>query len=328
MKTYNWGIIGTGFIARKMAEALPFVPQSALYAVASRNIETANDFATTYNCKTYGSYEELINDPEIDIVYVATPHNYHCSNTLMAISNGKHVLCEKPFAVNSREVHSMIDAAREKGVFLMEALWTRFNPNIIRAKEILDSGQLGNIKLITANFGDRKPYHPDNRFYNKELIGGALLDMGIYPLFNVLLMMGKPQTIKALAAIGQTGVDYTCSIALGYENDAMAVIHTTILTETDSKVTIYCEKGRIEFRRWVYAPENITVVPLEDESQDITQEMTGNIYNYEAVEVINCLEQGKFQSSLWSWDDSLMLIGVLDEIRAQIGLVYKGHDNL
>ena len=327
MKTYNWGIIGTGFIARKMAEALPFVPQSNLRAVASRNIETANDFASSYKCKLYGSYEELINDTEIDIVYVATPHNYHCTNTLMAISNGKHVLCEKPFAVNSREAHSMIDAAREQGVFLMEALWTRFNPNIIRAKEILDSGQLGNIKLITANFGDRKPYHPDNRFYSKKLIGGALLDMGIYPLFNVLLMMGKPKSIKALAAIGQTGVDYTCSIALSYENDALAVIHSTILTETDSKVTIYCEKGKIEFDRWVYAPEKVTVVPLDGESQDITQELTGNIYNYEAVEVIKCLEHGKTQSNLWSWNDSLMLIGVLDEIRDQIGLVYEAHDS-
>ena len=327
MKTYNWGIIGTGFIARKMAEALPFVPQSNLFAVASRNIETASDFASTYNCKPYGSYEELITDPEIDIVYVATPHNYHCENTLTAISNGKHVLCEKPFAVNSREVHSMIDAAREKGVFLMEALWTRFNPNIIRAKEILDSGQLGKIKLISANFGDRKPFHPDNRFYSKELIGGALLDMGIYPLFNVLLMMGKPMSIKALAAIGSTGVDHTCSIALRYEDDAMAVIHSTMLAETESKVTIYCEKGKIELSRWVYAPEKVTVIPLDGESQDVTQKITGNIYNYEAVEVINCLELGKIQSSLWSWDDSLMLMGVLDEIRAQIGFIYEAHDS-
>ena len=327
MKTYNWGIIGTGFIARKMAEALPFVPQSNLYAVASRNIETANDFASTYKCKPYGSYEELIKDPEIDIVYVATPHNYHCENTLMAIANGKHVLCEKPFAVNSREVLSMMDAARKKGVFMMEALWTRFNPNIIRAKEILDSGQLGRIKLITANFGDRKPFHPDNRFYNKELIGGALLDMGIYPLFNVLLMMGKPQSVQAMAVIGQTGVDLTCSITLLYGDDAMAVIHSTMLAETESKVTIYCEKGKIEFDRWVYAPEKVTVIPLDGESQDVTQKLTGNIYNYEAVEVIKCLEEGKTQSILWSWDDSLNLIGVLDEIRSQIGLVYEGHDN-
>jgi len=327
MKTYNWGIVGTGFIARKMAEALPFVPQSNLFAVASRNIETANDFSSTYNCKPFGSYEELITDPEIDIVYVATPHNYHCENTLTAIGNGKHVLCEKPFAVNSREVCSMIDAAREKGVFLMEALWTRFNPNIIKAKEIIDSGQLGKIKLISANFGDRKPFHPDNRFYSAELIGGALLDMGIYPLFNVLLMMGKPLSVQAMAAIGQTGVDLTCSIALRYSDDAMAVIHSTMLAETESKVTIYCEKGKIEFDRWVYAPEKVTVIPIDGESQDVTQKLTENIYNYEAVEMINCLELGKIQSSLWSWDDSLMLIGVLDEIRAQIGLVYEAHDS-
>ena len=326
MKTYNWGIIGTGFIARKMAEALLFVQQSKLHAVTSRSLDTATDFASSYNCKPYGSYEDLINDPEIDIVYVATPHNYHCENTLMAIRKGKHVLCEKPFAVNSREVCRMIDAAREKGVFLMEALWTRFNPNIIKVKEIIDSGQLGKIKFFNSNFGESKPYDLNNRFYSKELIGGSLLDMGIYLLFIALLLLGKPKTIQAMAAIGPTGVDHTCSVTFGYNDDSLAVFQSTILAETESKTIIYCEKGKIELSRWVYAPEKITIVPLDVESQDITQELTGNIYNYEAVEVIKCLEHGKTQSSLWSWDDSLLLISTLDEIRSQIGLVYEGHD--
>ena len=326
MKIYNWGIIGTGYIASKMAKALLFVPQSKLHAAASRSMDKANDFASNYNCKPYGSYEDLINDPEIDIVYVATPHNYHCENTLMAISKGKHVLCEKPFAVNTREVCCMIDAAREKGVFLMEALWTRFNPNIIKAKEIIDSGQLGKIKLFNANFGECKPYDPNNRFYSKELIGGSLLDMGIYPLFIALLLLGKPKTIQAMAAIGPTGVDHTCSVTFGYNDDSLAVFQSTILAETESKAIIYCEKGTIEFSRWVYAPEKITLIPLYGESQDITQELKGNIYNYEAVEVIKCLAQGKTQSSLWSGDDSLLLISTLDEIRSQIGLVYEEHD--
>jgi predicted dehydrogenase len=326
MRTYNWGILGTGFIAQKMAEALPFVLQSRLHAVASRTIETANIFATKYGCKAYGSYEEMINDPEIDIVYIATPHNLHCQNTLMSISKGKHVLCEKPFAVNGSEVRRMIDAAREKGVFLMEALWTRFNPRIIKTKELIDSGQMGKIKLISANFGEHKPYDPKNRFFNKELIGGSLLDLGIYPLFIALLMLGKPKTIKAIAGIGITGVDDTCSFTLGFEDGVLAVIYSTILVETDSTANIHCENGTIQISRFVYAPEKVTVVPIKGAPEDITVELLGNIYNYEAVEVIKCLEQGKLQSSLWSWDDSLVIIDTLDTIRKQIGLVYEGHD--
>ncbi|HEY5593019.1 MAG TPA: Gfo/Idh/MocA family oxidoreductase [Paludibacter sp.] len=326
MKRYNWGIIGTGYIAQKMADALPLVLQSRLYAVASRSMDTANEFAAKHNCKAYGSYEELANDPDIDIVYIATPHNYHCENTLMCISKGKHVLCEKPFAVNGWEVRLMIDAAREKGVFLMEALWTRFNPRVVKAKDIIEWGQLGKIKLFTSNLGDQKPFDPTNRFFNKELIGGSLLDLGIYPLFMALLMLGKPKTIKAFAGIGSTGIDTNCSFTLGFEDDAMAVMHSSLVAATDGTSTIYCEKGKIQFGPYVYAPEQVTIVHFNGEKEDITLPLTGNYYQYEAIEVIQCLEQGKTQSSMWSWDDSLMMIDVLDEIRKQIGLVYKGHD--
>lgn len=326
MKIYNWGIIGTGFIAQKMAAALLLVPQSKLYAVASRNSSTAADFAATHNCKAYGSYEELANDPDIDIVYIATPHNYHCENTLMCISKGKHVLCEKPFAVNGREVRLMIDAAREKGVFLMEALWTRFNPRVINAKSVIESGRLGKIKLLTGNLGDLKPFDPDNRFFSKQLIGGSLLDLGIYPLFMALFMLGKPKTIKAAAGIGATGVDTNCSITLGYEDDAMAILHSSLVAATDSTCVVHCEKGKIEFGPSIYAPEKVTLVPLEGKPEDITVELTGNYYQYEAIEVIRCIEGGETSSPMWSWEDSIMLIDSMDEIRRQIGLVYEGHD--
>jgi len=326
MKTYNWGIIGTGFIAQKMANALLLVPQSKLYAVASRNISTATDFAAMHNCKAYGSYEELANDPDIDIVYIATPHNYHCENTLMCISNGKHVLCEKPFAVNGREVRQMIDAARQKGVFLMEALWTRFNPRVINAKSIIESGQLGKIKLFTGNLGDQKPFDPTNRFFSKQLIGGSLLDLGIYPLFMALLMLGKPKTIKAAAGIGVTGVDTNCSITLGYEDDTIAILHSSLVAATDGTSTVYCEKGKIEFGSAVYAPEQVTLVTSDGRTEDITLKLAGNYYQYEAIEVVRCIEAGETCSPMWSWDDSIMLIDILDEIRRQIGLVYEGHD--
>lgn len=325
-KTYNWGIIGTGFIAQKMAEALAFVPNTKLHAVASRSIDTANVFAQKYNCKAYGNYEAIANDPDIDIAYIATPHHLHCENTLMCINKGKHVLCEKPFAVNSTEVHRMIDAAQAKGVFLMDALWTRFNPRIIKAKEYIDSGKIGKVKLFRANFGERKPYAPDNRFFSKQLIGGSLLDMGIYPLFVAQYIMGKPASVAALAGIGKTGVDNNCGFLLGYNSDALSVINSTIVAETDSKVTIYCEKGTMYFSEFVYAPNKIEVVHLNGETEDITVPVTGNLYNYEATEVVSCLNEGKTQSDIWSLNDSVILMNTLDTIRQQIGLVFDKHD--
>ncbi len=326
MKTYKWGIIGTGFIAQKMADALLFLPNVKLAAVASRSMDTADMFAAKYNCKAYDNYEAIANDPEIDIAYIATPHCLHLENTLMCLSKKKHVLCEKPFAVNGSEIRKMIEAASGNNVFLMEALWTRFNPRIIKAKQVIDSGRLGKIKLIRADFGERKPVDINNRFYSKELIGGSLLDMGIYPLFIAQLFMGKPTSIHAAAGFASTGVDTNCSFTLGYNDDSLSVICSTMLAETDNKVTIYCEKGTIYFSKFVYAPQQIMVVPLDGEPEDITVELIGNIYNYEAAEVVSCIEQGLNQSVMWSWQDSLLLIDTLDEIRRQIGLAFEGHD--
>ncbi len=326
MKTYNWGIIGTGFIGQKLAEALAFVPQSKVYAVASRNIETANIFAEKYNCKAYGTYEELANDPEVDIIHIATPHNLHCENTLMCLNKGKHVLCEKPFAINGKEVRKMIDAAKANNVFLMDALWTRFNPNIIKVKKILDSGILGKVTLLKTDFGERKPYHPENRFFSKELTGGSLIDMGIYPLFVSIFMLGKPTKITATAGIGKTGVDTNTSFVLGYDDDKLAVISSSIVADTESAATIYCEKGHIHMSQYIYAPAKISIKMLDGESEDITEKLVGNIYNYEAVEVIECLEKGKIQSDKMSWEDTLVIIDSLDEIRRQIGLVFDAHD--
>jgi len=327
MKTYHWGILGTGFIARKMAEALSFVPQSKVYAVASRNIDTAKDFASKYDVeKSYGSYEELVSDPKVDIVYIATPHNLHFENTIMSLDHGKHVLCEKPFAVNGREVRGMIAKAKEKNRFLMEALWSRFLPNIIKAKEMVDLGQIGKIKLIKADFGLNKPFDPNHRLYNKQLIGGSLLDLGIYPLFLSLLLLGKPKTIKAIAGIGATGVDYNCSFTLGYEDDTLAVMYSSVIAQTDIVAAIYGEKGTIVFNNWWFMPVPIRIVTQEGKEIPVPLKFEGNGYNYEATELVKCLEQGKIQSEIMSWDNSLLLIDVLDAIRKEIGLVYPDHD--
>ena len=328
MKTYNWGILGTGIIARKMADALPLVHQSKLFAAGSRKINTARSFAGQYNVeKAYGSYEELANDPDIDIVYIATPHNLHCDNTIMCLNHGKHVLCEKPLAVNGREVRLMINKAKEKNRFLMEALWTRFLPGLIKVKEMINAGRIGRIKLLKADFGINRPFDPGHRLYNKQLIGGSLLDLGIYPLFLSLLLLGKPKTIKAIAGIGATGVDYSCSFTLGYEKATLAVMYSSAIAQTDITAAIYGEKGTIIFDNWWYMPVPVKLITPEGTEVPIPAKSVGNGYNYEAAEVIRCLEKAMIQSDLMSWDDSLLLIDTLDAIRKEIGLVYPGHDD-
>jgi len=327
MKTYNWGILGTGYIAHKMAEALPFVSNAKLYAVGSRNIDTAKKFASQYDVvKSYGSYEELVKDPDIDIVYVATPHNLHYENTIMALNHSKHVLCEKPFAVNGHEVREMIARAREKNLFLMEALWSRFLPNVIKTKEIIDSGQIGKVKLLKADFGLNRPFDPDNRLFNKELIGGSLLDLGIYPLFLSLFLLGKPERLQAMAGMGATDVDYNCSFTLGYKDDTLAVLHSSVVAQTDVTATVYGDKGTIVFDNWWFTPVPVHLVNSKGEKEKIPLDFKGNGYNYEADEVILCLQKNKIQSDLMSWDHSLLLIDTLDAIRKEIGLTYKGHD--
>jgi scyllo-inositol 2-dehydrogenase (NADP+) len=328
MKIYNWGIIGTGFIARKMAEALPLVPQSRLYAIGSRNLHTANEFASQFKVeKAYGSYEELARDPNVDIVYIATPHNLHYENTILCLSHGKHVLCEKPFAVNGREVRGMIEKAKETDCFLMEALWTRFLPNLIKVKEMVDEGRIGRINLLKADFGISIPFDPGHRLYNKQLIGGSLLDLGIYPLFLSLLLLGKPKTISAMAGIGETGVDYSCSFTLGYEQSTLAVMVSSVLAQTEISAALYGEKGTIAFDNWWFMPVPAKLITQEGKTIPINEKSVGNGYNYEAAELIRCIETGKSQSDMMSLEFSILLIDTLDAIRREIGLVYPGHDD-
>jgi predicted dehydrogenase len=327
MKIYNWGILGTGFIARKMAEALSLVPQSKLYAIGSRQVDTASAFARQYQVeKVYGSYEELAADPNVDIVYVATPHNLHHENTLMSLNRGKHVLCEKPFAVNGREAREMINLAGEKNLFLMEALWTRFLPGVTAALDLIRSGEIGKINLLKADFGIHIPFDPKHRLYNQQLIGGSLLDLGIYPLFLALLILGKPKSIKAMAGIGPTGVDYSCSFTLGFEDPVMAVMHSSCIAQTGITAAIYGEKGTVVFDPWWFTPVPVRLINAKGNVKFLSLKSEDNGYNYEAAEVIQCLEKGKTGSDLMSWDDSLLLIDTLDAIRKEIGLVYPGHD--
>jgi predicted dehydrogenase len=324
MKKYNWGIIGCGKIAHNFAQDLSIAENANLYAVASRSHSKAVDFGDIYNAsKAYGSYQELANDPNVDVVYIATPHVFHCENTLMCLNAGKAVLCEKAFGMNQAEVQKMVDLAQEKGIFLMEALWTRFIPGTEKVLELIQNDKIGEIKLVKADFGFRAAYDTTKRLFNKKLGGGSLLDIGIYPIFLSLLTLGKPQNITAKAVMSPTQVDSTCSMVFEYENDAAAILDSNLLVNTNIEGWIYGTKGSIKMNRRFHHCESIEYYNANHELESTYDiKYTGNGYYHEILEVMRCLEAGKTESDALPLSFSLDLIRILDEVRAKIGLVY------
>lgn len=323
----KWGILSTGWIAHKFATALQVVPNSELYAVGSRSLKTAELFASEFNIpKAYGSYEELVNDPEIDIVYIGTPHNLHLENALLAMEHNKHVLCEKPMGVNLKETTRMLDKAKEKNLFFMEALWSRFLPNIIKTKELIDSGEIGEIKLLTASFCIKSDNGPEHRHYNIDLCGGTILDIGIYNIFLSLLLLGNPQAISATAALDIQGGDNSANYTFKYKKDTLAVMYSSFLGNQDVVAEIHGTKGKIVLDHLWFCPGNVKLYDQDGIKKIFNFEFKSNGYEFEAEAVVNCLLDGKTQSELWSWDDSIQLINVMDEVRKECGVVYPKHD--
>lgn len=322
-KIFNWGIIGPGRIAHKFAMGLSVIKNARLHAVASRSEERAEAFARQYGATHFfGNYEAITSCPNLDVVYIATPHAFHCENTLLCLQNGIPVLCEKPFAINGGEVQEMIQTASETRTFLMEALWTRFLPTTLKALEIIDNGTLGEVHGIKADFGFKAPLDPNGRLYNPDLGGGSLLDIGIYPAFLSQLILGQPIEIKALGSLSNTNVDQECVAILQYENGKIAQLHSTILSRTKTEAFIYGENGTIHIHTRWHEPTTMSLLLHGERPEDIRLDFLGNGYNYQAEEVMNCLNQGKLESELWPLQSSLDLIILLDKIRDQIGVRY------
>ena len=319
----RWGILGPGRIAHKFAQDLLTVPDAQLYAVASTDQQRANEFAETYSIPhAFASYEQLLTLPDLDIVYVATPHVKHHENVLMLLNGGVAVLGEKPFAMNSEQVREMVETARAKKVFLMEALWSRFMPGIEFALDLIKSGSIGKVVSVKADFGFKAPFLPDNRLFNKELGGGALLDIGIYPLFLSYLILGKPTTIKASALFGTTGVDEQCGMVLTYADGQLAMLDSTLLADTDCIGLIQGESGQIRIHSRFHENKGVTLVRNEQPTKPFGFNRETHGYDYEAQHVMQCLTSGKTESPLWSLDDSLNLMELLDAVRAEAGIVY------
>ena len=320
----RWGILACGGIARKFADDLAHAKNGHLAAVSSRDLTRAQEFASHYaaSVKAYGSYEEMLSSGEIDVVYIASPHGLHYEHTLLCLEAGIPVLCEKAFAINSKQVAAMIQKAREKNRFLMEALWTRFHPSIAQLQAIIASGAIGEIKHVVADFGFKAAYDEEARWFNPHLTGGSLLDIGIYPLFISKLLLGQPLEMKATGVMAPSGVDMNCSISTKYASGATASLFSTFAAQTDTTCTVYGTLGKIYMHPRFHETKGMTLTIYDGEETVMETERLGWGYSYEADAVQEDLHAGRTENAWMSHQFSQELMGLLDEIRAQIGLIY------
>ncbi|SHI53203.1 Predicted dehydrogenase [Mesonia phycicola] len=323
-KIYNWGIIGLGKIAKKFATDLQSVERANLKAVASRSIEKAEDFAQDFHAENfYGSYTELINSPEIDVIYIATPHVFHKELTVECLKAKKAVLCEKAFGMNKAEVEEMIATAKKENVFLMEALWTHFTPHYNSVLEIIQQKKYGKVKSLTADFGFKAPLDFNKRLFNKKLGGGSLLDIGIYPVFAALTCIGMPQKIDASAQMSSTGIDEECVINFEYKNEVTASLKSTLLEKTPTECVIELENATVKLTsRFHQPPSKIEITLTNGDTQTIDFPVHTLGYNFEAIHVQEMLDLNRIESTIMTFEKSLNLISLLDEIRNKIGLTY------
>ncbi|CAH0996805.1 scyllo-inositol 2-dehydrogenase (NADP(+)) IolU [Emticicia aquatica] len=327
-KNIKWGIIGVGKIAEKFATDLSAVKNAQLHAVASStSLERAKEFAIRYNAPySYDSYESIFETPDLDAIYIATPHILHAENTLLCLKHKIPVLCEKPFAMNLKQVQKMIESARENDTFLMEAMWTRFIPAIQKTLDLIAEDKIGKVKTIHADFGFVAPFAPEKRLLNPNLGGGALLDIGIYPAYLSLLFLGYPTHIQAISNFGETGIDEATSFVLGYKNNATAVLNCTLKSRTRTEAFIYGEKGYIHIEGRFMEAKRITLYEGENKPVKFSFPRKTFGYNFEIEEVNECLREGRKESEKMPLSMSVKLISLLDEIRQKAGIIYEGID--
>lgn len=323
MKKYKFGIIGPGKIANRFGEALQTVPRAELYAVASRDEEKAKQYAAKFGMKKiYGSYEALAQDPDVDVVYIATPHTFHHAHTLLCLNNRKAVLCEKPLTLSKKLAEEMVAAARENKTFLMEAMWTRFIPAIIEAKRLVDKNEIGPVQFLRGDFGFVAPHNMENRVFNMKLGGGAQLDVGIYPMFLALLLLGSPKEISAIANKAETGADATTAALLKFKSGAIAHILSSIVSDSPKDAVIMGTLGTITLHTPWHKSMALTVRKNDGTEEKLKFPYESNGLQFQAIEVIRCLDEKLIESPLLPWSMSLLMAETADEILNQVGVRY------
>lgn len=326
MEKIRWGILGCGKIAHKFASDLRLVEDAELIAVASRDHQRADDFARQHDAAlSFASYEALVTCDKVDVIYVATPHGFHHEHTLLCLNHGKAVLCEKAFALNSRQVGEMIEAAKRNNVFLMEAFWTKFIPQYEKTVKIIESGELGELRMIQADFGFHAPEPKPQRIYDPQLGGGALLDIGIYPVFLAVSLLGRPIEVKAVMTPYPSGVDEQIAITLRFPNDVLAILSASFSTDTPVEATIMGTGGYLRMRDRFYNPvSTIEVVKDRNPPKPIeTHREDGFGYQFQARHVSECLRNNLIESPVMSHADSVLLMETLDRIRETCGIKYE-----
>ncbi|WP_422103917.1 Gfo/Idh/MocA family protein [Winogradskyella sp.] len=323
LKVIRWGIIGAGKIAKKFALDLSTLDNTELYGIASRNLLKAEKFASEFNASaSYDSYEALVLDPNIDAVYIATPHSFHHTHTLLCLNHNIPVLCEKPFAMNLNEVKDMIQMAQKHNTLLMEALWTAFLPHFQYVTKLIETKYFGEVIKMEADFGFHPLYDENSRVFDKALGGGSLLDIGIYPIFAALSTLGIPNRIEAKAETFPNGADSNCEMIF-HHNKAKAHLKSTLLEETKTEATLYCEYGTIKINGRFHEPSSVLLIDRQGHTELKTFDYKTIGYSYEIAHFNNLIRQGKKESNMMSFDRSMDLIATLDRVRHCIGLNYS-----
>ena len=324
MSNFRWGILGSGGIAHRFAEDLAHLDGHVVAAVGSRTKDSAEKFAADFpGCAPYSSYEDLVAS-DVDAIYVATPHPMHHANALLAMKAGKPVLCEKAFTVNAAQARELIEYSHAHRIPLMEAMWTRFLPHIKAIKELIKSGALGEIHSVVADHGQYIPYSRAARLWEPELGGGALLDLGIYPLTIAQIVLGSPKSITSVATLTDKKVDLNTSMVLTYESGAHATLSCTMAARGSVSAMIAGDKARLELDDYFYAPTTYRLITREGEVTEFAKNYEGNGLREEAAEFARVVRSGEIESPLMDHATSLLMMEQMDEIRAQVGVRYPG----
>ncbi|MET8048431.1 Gfo/Idh/MocA family oxidoreductase [Streptosporangium sp. NPDC005286] len=325
MSATKWGILATGGIAATFTEDLKLLPDAEVVAVGSRSEESARAFADRYGIpRAHGSWAELAADPDVDIIYVANTQNAHYAAVRTCLEAGKAVLCEKAFTLNRAEAAKLVDLARERGLFLMEAMWMRCVPGIRKLVELVEGGAVGPVDSVHADFSISVSVEPDHRLRDPKLGGGALLDLGVYPISFAHLVLGVPAGVRSWARLTPEGVDENTGVLLGYDSGAVALLSCGITASSPVTASISGPLGRIELPNPFFRPDTFVLHRMGGEPETFHVPFEGTGMLHEAAEAMRCLREGLLESPLVPWQATLDVMGILDEVRAQVGVRFPG----
>ena len=319
----RWGILGTGNIANSFATGVAPMPDAQLAAVGSRSQASADACGDRFNIpRSHPTYADLANDPDVDVIYIATPHTLHLENTLLCLDAGKAVLCEKPFTINAAQARQAIERAQQRNLFLMEAVWMRYMPLMVKIRQMLAEGVIGQVRVVSADFGFVSEAAPESRVFDPALGGVGLLDVGVYPISLAQMILGTPTKVTGVAQLAPTGIDEQSAFVFGYAGGEMAVLHNSLRTRTPQEAILMGTEGWIRIHTPWWIPQIMTLEKPGQEAEIIEVGYEPNGYNYEAAEVHRCLRAGEVQSEIMPWHETLAVMETMDALRAQWGVKY------